>query len=71
MVGRAAPRSALGVMPLWNIFQKSENGYDNEAVADDSIRDYNYYNSMGPRRHNLGLALKCKRGVFIGKSLIL
>ena len=35
-----------------------KNGYENEAIADDSVRDYTYkyYNSMRPHSHNLGLS---------------
>jgi putative transposase len=35
-----------------------KNGYENESVANDSVRDYiyKYYNSVRPDSHNLGLS---------------
>jgi len=35
-----------------------KNGYKNEIVAVDAIRDYiyKYYNSIRPHSHNLGLS---------------
>jgi len=50
--------------PMERFFRslKTENmpkkGYENETIADDSVRDYiyKYYNSLRPHRHNLGLS---------------
>jgi len=35
-----------------------KNGYENETVANDCVRDYiyKYYNSVRPHSHNLGLS---------------
>ena len=43
-----------------------KNGYENEAVADDSVRDYiyKYYNSMRPHSHNLGLSPNAKEAFY-------
>ena len=50
------------IMHQWDVFLKPENmpknGYEIEAVANDSVRDYiyRYYNLVRPHSHNLGLS---------------
>ena len=43
-----------------------KNGYENESIADDSVRDYiyKYYNSMRPHSHNLGLSPNAKEAFY-------
>ena len=43
-----------------------KNGYENESIADDSVRDYiyKYYNSMRPHSHNLELLPNAKEGFY-------
>ena len=43
-----------------------KNGYENETMANDSVRDYiyRYYNLVRPHSHNLGLSPNEKEGFY-------
>jgi putative transposase len=43
-----------------------KNGYNNESVANDSVRDYmyKYYNSIRPHSHNLGFSPNQKEAFY-------
>ena len=47
-----------------------KNGYKNEAMANDSVRDYiyRYYNTLRPHSHNLGLSPNRKEAFYWNTS---